>query len=127
MSITGAAALGIGAVFFTLYLRSQQKEIAALISICASLILFTAALPQFETILSGIRELSADSGVGETAELLIKALGISAAAQITADICREAGESAVGTQVELFARAEIAVLSLPMAVRLLEMARGMLA
>lgn len=126
MNILGASALGIGAVFLILYLRSQQKEIAALIGICTGVVLFAAALPRIAEVISAVRDIADAGGYGETAELLVKALGISAAAQITADICREAGEPTVGTQVEMLARVEIVLLSLPLVMRLLELAQEML-
>ena len=59
-------------------------------------------------------------------EILLKALGIASAAQITADICRDAGEAAIAGQVEMLGRAEILLLSLPLAMQILTVARDLL-
>ena len=73
-----------------------------------------------------IRDMVSESRYSAEVETMLKALGIAAAAQITADICRGAGEASIASQVELVAKTEIVVLALPLAARLLTMAREFL-
>lgn len=126
MMLIAGAGIALGAVFLSLYLRSQQKEIAVLLIISASVILFYIAMKDAGTAVSSIRETVSESGVTAEVETLLKALGIAALTQITADICREAGESTIAGQVELIGKLEIVLLSLPLAAQLLTMAKNLL-
>ncbi len=126
MTVGVAAVLALTAVFLSLYLKAQQKEIATLLMISVSVLLFGMAVKEAGKATVSIQETVAASGVALEVETLLKALGIAALTQITADICREAGEGTVAGQVELVGRIEIVVLSLPLASNLLMMARGLL-
>lgn len=125
MSIQSGLGLAAGTVCLVLYLRTQQKEIAVLLGICAALLLFFASAQKISGILQELLHLSSAGWLGETGVLMMKSLGIAYAAQITADICREAGESSMGTQVELLAKAEIVLLCLPLARQILSLAESL--
>ena len=126
MMLIGGAGIALAAVFLSLYLRSQQKEMAVLIMISASVILFGIAMQNAGTAVSAIRDTVTESGVTVEVETLLKALGIAALTQITADICREAEETTAAGQVELIGKIEIVLLSLPLAAQLLTLARSLL-
>ncbi len=126
MTILSAAALGIGAVFLTLYLKPQQKEIAALVGVCAAVLLFSGSAQKAAGACAQILEYAAGDGVQENLKILLKALGIASVGQIASDVCREAGENSVGTHLEQFAKAEIFLLSLPLAEQLIHLVREML-
>jgi len=126
MSIQSGLGLAAGTVVLILYLRSQQKEIAMLMGICAGLILFLAAARKISEAMQAILHLTSAGWIGETGEILLKSLGIAYAAQITADICREAGETAMGSQIELLAKAEIVLLCLPLARQIFSVAESLL-
>ena len=59
------------------------------------------------------------SGMGA---LLLKAMGIALLAEVTADICRDLGESSLGSAVELGAKILVLLLGLPMVSDLLAFA-----
>ena len=126
MTVLGASALGIGAVFLVLYLKPQQKEIAAVLGICAILLLFSSSVRRAADACTQIMQYAAEEGLQENMQTLLKGLGIALTGHIAADICREAGESVIGNHLEQFARIEILLLSLPMAVQLLALVREML-
>lgn len=127
MSILGAAGIAVCAVFLALYLKTQQKEIAAMIAIAASVLLFASSVSGAQKAADTIWETASESKYADMTKILIKALGIAGITQITADVCREAGEAAVGAQLEMFGKVEILLLSLPLAARLLRMAEELLA
>ena len=54
------------------------------------------------------------SAGNECASVLIQALGVAVAAQITGDICRDNGNSAAAGASELAAKAAIIALALPL-------------
>ncbi|MBQ3040872.1 MAG: stage III sporulation AC/AD family protein [Clostridia bacterium] len=71
--------------------------------------------------LTYINEISKGTQIERHLPSLVKALGIASAVQITADICRDAGEEALASRVFLFGQAEIIILSLPIIKNLFEL------
>ncbi|MBO5671055.1 MAG: hypothetical protein J6S41_05855 [Clostridia bacterium] len=126
MTAASGVVIALAAVFLSLFLKSQQKEIATLLVITASVVLFCIAVKDAGSAVASVRETVADSGVAVEVETLLKALGIAVITQITADICREAGETIVAGQVEMIGKMEIVLLSLPLAAELLTLAKDLL-
>jgi stage III sporulation protein AD len=68
----------------------------------------------------------ADESLSMAIEVLLKALGVSILAHVTANICRDAGESSIAYYVELGAKIEILILSLPLLVDVISLAAELL-
>ena len=126
MSIWIAAGIAVGTAFLALYLRMQQKEIAALAALSAAIVIFAASLSKVREAAEAFQGVLNSGIYGDMVVILLKALGISWIAQIAADVCRETGESVLGAQLEAFAKIEITLLALPLAARLLDFAGELL-
>lgn len=126
MNITSAGTLAVCAVCAILYLKPQQKEIAVTVGIAAGVILFASSLSSMAEVIAVIRQAAENSAYSESIAVLLKSLGIAATVQLCADICREAGESTVGAQLELFGKIEILLLSLPLVAQLLSLTQEIL-
>lgn len=63
--------------------------------------------------LSYINEISQGTVIEKFLPSLVKSLGIATAVQITADVCKDAGEDALASRVYLFGQAEIIIISIP--------------
>ena len=62
-------------------------------------------------------------GVDEaTVALLLKALGICLLTQLTADVCRDAGETALATHAEFAGKVALLLLILPLFVQIVDLA-----
>ena len=59
--------------------------------------------------------------------MLIKMLGITYVAEFSSAICRDAGYQTIAQQIEIFGKAVVLVLGLPVILALLEMIRDFLA
>ena len=70
-------------------------------------------IPQLKLITEHLRRLF-DGVDSEYAKLLLRVVGISFIAQITAQICTDAGQKAMGDRIETAARILIAVYALPL-------------
>ena len=105
-------------------LKRGQKEIALLFSLAAAVFVFLCILPQIETLTSTFREWAELSGMPEVFGALLKALGIVLIGRITADLCKDAGESASG--VELAVKAAVLLTALPLLNRLLSLLQEVL-
>lgn len=66
------------------------------------------------------------SGLSSYLTLLMKALGIALTTELCADICRDCGESALGSGIEFAGKAEILLLSLPLMKQIMETAEGVM-
>ena len=114
------------AVFATVcgaLLKRGQKEIALLFSLAAAVLVFLCILPQIETLTSTFREWAELSGMPEVFGALLKALGIG---RITADLCKDAGESAIASGVELAVKTAVLLTALPLLNRLLSLLQEVL-
>lgn len=106
-------------------LKRGQKEIALLFSLAAVLV-FLCILPQIETLTSTFREWAELSGMPEVFGALLKALGIVLIGRITADLCKDAGESAIASGVELAVKTAVLLTALPLLNRLLSLLQEVL-
>ena len=122
----GVLVLGAVTALMSLLLRKQQKEIATLLGVAASVFLFLDVLRDISAALTDFHKIISGEGIEEEVAVLVKALGVAAIVQITADICKEAGETTVAGQVEMVGKAEILLLSLPLLSKLLSMIQRLL-
>lgn len=60
----------------------------------------------------------------EMLKILLKALGLCLVAQIASDVCKDCGESALSTSVELVGKLSIVLMALPVATQLIEISLG---
>lgn len=128
MNIIQLCGIGLCTVIFTVLLKERRGEMAVMISLAGGIFLFGAAVSAFVPSVEFVSEAvsSMDNSFSAYISVLLKALGIASAVQITADICRDAGESSVASKVELAGKAEILLISLPMVKELLTTAYALL-
>lgn len=115
MNIIGIAGLALVTAVIAVLLRRYNQEYAVVVSITAGVVILVQILAN---ILPAIRQindlLSAAQLSGEYALILFKTLGICFLAQFAADSCRDAGESALASKVELAGKLCIVLLALPL-------------
>lgn len=121
------ALLGIVTVICALMLRSERGEYSVFISMTGCLLLFTFGISKIETILKAVDRLKGYMGGNtEYFQILLKIIGITYLAEFSASLCRDAGYSAVGSQVELAGKLSIMAISLPILLALVEVIEGFL-
>ena len=59
-------------------------------------------------------------------KILVKLMGITYVAEFASGICKDAGFSAIGSQIEMFAKFSIMAVSVPVLLTLLETIEGLL-
>ena len=107
----GAAILALCAI---LVLRAQKSDFYGFVGLAAAVLLLGAAAGRYLPEAARIGELISDSGFASYAAVLTKAFGVTLAVQLTSEICRDAGESALASKLELVGKAELIVLCLPL-------------
>lgn len=109
--IVGIAILGAA---LAALIRPLRPEMALLIGMATGLIVLLYGLGQATGVLDALADLAAEYGVDSGyVGVLLKITGIAYAAQFGAQICSDAGESAVAGKVELCGRILILAAALP--------------
>ena len=109
--------------FLTVLLRQYRPEAALALSVLAGGAVTAVLLGMLAQPLSVVSEWLERGGVDNTTiTLLLKALGICLLTQLTADVCRDAGETALATHTELAGKAALLLLILPLFVQILDLA-----
>ena len=109
--------IAICAVIFIIIIKQIKPDFAPMITISVSIILLSAAVILIQPIINFINTTS----YGEYMPILLKALGIGLTAQTVADICRDSGENAIASKVELVGKLEILLISLPLIESIIKM------
>lgn len=126
MTLGGTVFVTVCAVLFALCLRGQQKDIAVLLSMAAVILVFAFTGDRVRAAVDTLTEIAESSTWSDVGKVMCKALGITMLSRIAADICTQAGETALAGQIETAGAVEITLLALPLAVQLLEIAGSLL-
>lgn len=114
MGLIKLCGIAVFAVIFILIIKQIKPEFAPIITISTSIILLTASLILVKPFVEFITETINSTSYGSYMPILLKALGIGLTTQTVADICRDSGESAIASKVELIGKLEIMLISLPL-------------
>ncbi len=119
--------LCIAVSLLALSLRQQRPEYAMLLSLACGLFVLFFLVGKMGDIFSQLQDLLTGlSGQSELTEIVLKALGICIVAELGSQCCRDAGETAIATKVELAAKAALVLMSIPIFQTLLEVAGELL-
>ena len=108
--------IGIGLIgmILAVLFRQHKPEYAPLISLAAGLAVVFLLLGQLEPIFFQMEEILQQAGIGtEYIVVLLKSLGICYITQLAADTCRDAGESAIASKMELAGKITVLTLAVP--------------
>ena len=123
MDIIPVVGLGITAAAVALLLRGQNSPVAMAVSLAAAILIFIyvaqSIIPVFEQLnsLAGNAQISS-----EYLQILFKCLGLCVVTQLAADTCRDSGESAIASKIEMAGKAAVIISSLPMFSRIVSVA-----
>lgn len=117
--------LGISLISATLYvvIKKYSPEYTVLAQIGAVLLILIASYPYMKDIIDFYHEYTGYTQVSNGyVKIVLKTVGIAILTQFSADICRDSGQSALAGKVEFAGKLMIAVVALPMAQTLIEVA-----
>ncbi len=127
MEIVKVAALGITGMLLGLLLKETKPEYSVYLSLAAGILVFCYMAGKLEYLFSSVLKiqeyLPLDTKYLTT---LLKMIGITYVGQFSAGICKDAGYGAVASQIEVFAKLYIMVLSIPVLLALMEAIHGFL-
>ena len=118
--------IGVVAVILAAVLKKSSKELAILLTLAACSIMAVMGMQLLDPILSFVGKLRGFAG--QDSELLtpvLNTIGIGLLAQLCANVCSDAGETAVAKLVELCAAVLSIYVCLPLLEAVLEMMQTM--
>ena len=95
-------------------LRQYCSEHSLAVSVAVSVSVIIAAIVMLESPFAELRSMMISAGISESyLSAIFKAAAICCITHISAQLCRDSGEGAMGAAAELWGRAALVVLSLP--------------
>ena len=127
MAVFKIVGIALMAVAASLVLRAYRPELGLQIAVAAGVLILMLTLDELIALSSFLSEtlvrFQIDPGY---LKVMLKVIGTAYLAQFAADLCRDAGESAVAGKVELAGRVLILALCLPVLMSILEMVGSIL-
>ncbi len=113
------------AAVLAVLLRQHCREQSMMIALAACTAVIGGFLAFFSPVLTEISEIFSDAGISDSyLSLIFKATAICLITQITCEICRDSGESAIASAAEIWGRGAVTFISLPLVKALLEQING---
>lgn len=122
-----AAALAVTGAVLGLVLKKNSPEISLLLTVavsCAVLYLAISLLTDVLDFITGLTELTNVSSTSVSA--IMKAVGIGIITRLTADVCKDSGQNAAASSVELAGTAAALFVAMPLMKTVLEMIKSLL-
>lgn len=114
MNITQIIAIAFIATFIVLLLKQYKPEYATFVSIIAGIIILVFVTNRITNIIELIETLIEDVGINkEFFKILLKITGIAYLIEFASNVCKDAGESAIASKVELAGKILIVAVSIP--------------
>lgn len=115
MNIFAIVGLAVTACVLAIALKRYQPNQSLLIGVAATVVIFLMILPSLQPAIGKIEGLMSSAKLDKTyLVILIKSLGICFLAQVASDICRDADESAIATNVEMAGKFSVLIIALPL-------------
>lgn len=109
----GLAACAVCAAALGAVIKRSSREHALLLAAVTAVLLLLAALEGAGPLFRELEGLSS-AFPGECFPVMLKAVGITIAGQLAAQLCKDAGESALAYAVELAAKAAVLAAAFPL-------------
>ena len=127
MDIFKIVSLGIAATALAVFVKNWRGEIALQISLIAVVLIFFAVIPKLKMVLDVFGDISNKIGLnGKYINIVLKVMGIAYITQFGAELCRDAGESAVASKIELGGKVMIVALSIPIMYSFMEVVESVI-
>lgn len=121
MDIIKIIGIGLIALIVIVILKQYKPEFAMYVSLGAGVLIFALIATKISGIIEVLKGLASKSSINsEFITLLIKITGIAILTEFTVSICKDSGESAIASKVDLGGKVIIMSMSIPIMASLLE-------
>lgn len=121
MTAVTIAVIGLVAVILAVQLKTVKAEYGVYLVLGAGLVIFFYGLSKLETVLQTLKQIQSYIQI-DTMYLgtMMKMIGITYIAEFASGICKDAGYSSLGGQIEIFGKLSILAVSMPILLALME-------
>ena len=121
MEIWQIVGLALIVTVISVVLKQIRPEIALQLTILASAMIFILIMSKIKVIVDLLQNLADQANIGSYYLLIVlKIVGVAYLAEFGAQICRDAGEGALASKVELAAKVAVIVLAIPIILAITE-------
>lgn len=121
MDIVKIIGVGLIAIIIIVVIRQYKPEFTMYVSIIAGAIILFLVLDKVTGIITLLTSLSKKTGINsEYLSILLKITGIAILTEFAVSICKDAGETAIASKVDLGGKIIIISMSIPIISALLE-------
>ncbi len=121
MSMLQLGMIGIAGALLALQLKNVKTEFSVYIGIAVGVFIFLSMAEKLSELVTGMREILQMVDINQSyLGILFKMLGITYVAEFSAAICKDAGYQTIASQIEVFGKLTILVMSLPIVLALMK-------
>lgn len=114
MEIIQVIGVALISVFLIVILKQYKPEFVIYVSIIAGILIFSLIVPKLSAVMDLLNNLSSRLGVNsDFFAILLKITGIAYLSEFATNICKDSGETAIASKVELGAKLIIIAMSIP--------------
>ncbi len=126
MSPFAVCAFAVASAGIIAVIRVLRPELASLAGALAGILIFVSIVEGLAPFLDFVNNAAQETGAGGYFAVMLKALAISLCCKMSSEICKDCGENAMASRVELGGKAGIVIISLPILQQLFDIAKDMM-
>lgn len=127
MQIVKLVVFGIIGAILVITVQQQKKELALLLGIAIGAVMLLESSKGLSQVLTGLQQLADRAGIsGRQMKLLLKLLVSSYVIEFGSEICKDAGQQALASKIQLGGRLMMMVMAMPIFTSLMELIAGLL-
>ena len=127
MDMTRLVAVGLISVVLLLTLKRHSPEFAALVSIAVCVLLFLWLLPWIADTMGVLKALGSKVHAGDQSiAIILKVIGVAYICEFGAQLCTDAGETAIASKIDLGGKVLIFITAVPVVMELMDLVTGIL-
>lgn len=127
MDIFKITALGIFSAVLCVFIKNIRPEISILLSLSGAMVILFFILPSLRDISDALKGLADAVGLDEMYLFpVLKVVGISYITEIGGALCKDAGEEAIASKINLAGKIIIVSLALPVAYKMISIIDGII-
>lgn len=114
--------IGLIALITIIIIKQYRPEFAIYISMIAGILILYISMDKFSSIINLLQSISNKAGINKQfLEILLKITGIAFLSEFAVSICKDSGESAIASKIELGTKVIIISMSIPIISNLMEL------
>ena len=122
MEIVKIIGVGLVALILIIILKQYKPEFTIYASIIAGAIILLMVMDKLYSIINLLSNISQKTGIGnEFLKIILKITGIAILTEFAVSICKDSGESAIASKIDLGGKIIIISISIPIITALLEL------